>query len=294
MRQFPSSFSNHLAQTATTLCTCWILRRTDGVSLGFTDHDRGLMIEGVSCEPISGFTASESMSDLGFAADNHEILGAIDDSRLTAEDLAFGRYDRASVEMYKVNWQASDDAVLLRKGILGEISREDGVFRAEVRSVLAKLDAPKGRQYSSISSEPIGSAVHGVDLSDPHYSAVATVTLSRDRRTFEVTGLESYGDQHFTHGEVEVISGRLTGQKREVSATAHAGDGLSLFLWTPLPEPLEAGDQLRVVAGFDGRYQTHHEKFDDGVNFRGFPFMPGNDFVLSTVKPGGNNDGGAR
>lgn len=294
MRQLSDTLTAHLAEDATTLCDCWVLSRADGVTLGFTDHDRTISVDGVICEPVSGFSASESASETGFSADNHEILGAIDDDRLTAEDLNFRRYNGADVSMYRVNWCSPSDFVLLRKGTLGEISREDGAFRAEVRSVLAKLDAPKGRVFASTCDAILGDSRCGVDLSDAAFSATATVIAARDRQTVEVSGLESYADQHFTHGEVEVLSGRLEGQKREIASTSFAGSALSLSLWTPFPAAAESGDQMRVYAGCDKRFDTCRLKFSNGDNFRGCPHMPGNDFVLSTVRADGNNDGGAR
>jgi hypothetical protein len=34
-------------------------------------------------------------------------------------------------------------------------------------------------------------------------------------------------------------------------------------------------------------------KFANGLNFRGFPHIPGNDFVLSYARAGNDNDGSA-
>ncbi|HCO54417.1 MAG TPA: hypothetical protein DIT93_05295 [Pelagibacterium sp.] len=35
MRQFGDDFATHIASGATTLCWCWRIERTDGVTLGF-------------------------------------------------------------------------------------------------------------------------------------------------------------------------------------------------------------------------------------------------------------------
>ena len=60
MRQFSEELADHLQQTVTTLCTCWIVKRSDGVELGFTNHDHNLQIEGVTCQAATGFQTSEA------------------------------------------------------------------------------------------------------------------------------------------------------------------------------------------------------------------------------------------
>jgi uncharacterized phage protein (TIGR02218 family) len=52
-----------------------------------------------------------------------------------------------------------------------------------------------------------------------------------------------------------------------------------LELWQAMPEPFAAGDAFTVTAGCDKRFDTCRAKFDNVVNFRGFPHIPGNDFV---------------
>ena len=74
-----------------------------------------------------------------------------------------------------------------------------------------------------------------------------------------------------------------------------ATDGaVTLELWQRMPEPLTAGDTFTVTAGCDKRFATCRDRFANAVNFRGFPHLPGNDFVAGTVTPGApGNDGGS-
>ncbi|MFN3856092.1 MAG: DUF2163 domain-containing protein, partial [Phreatobacter sp.] len=46
MRTLPAALDARLATGCTTLATCWIVRRRDGVVLGFTDHDCDLVVDG--------------------------------------------------------------------------------------------------------------------------------------------------------------------------------------------------------------------------------------------------------
>ena len=52
-------------------------------------------------------------------------------------------------------------------------------------------------------------------------------------------------------------------------------------LWQAAPEPIDAGDTFTVTAGCDKRFSTCRNRFGNGADFRGFPHIPGNDFVIS-------------
>ena len=67
MRDIPSGLAAHLADGVTTLCHCWKLIRRDGVTFGFTDHDRDLAFGGVAFAARSGLEAAEATAELGFA-----------------------------------------------------------------------------------------------------------------------------------------------------------------------------------------------------------------------------------
>ena len=49
---------------------------------------------------------------------------------------------------------------------------------------------------------------------------------------------------------------------------------------------IAAGDAFTLRAGCDKQFATCRAKFANAVNFRGFPHMPGDDFVLSYATQG--------
>ena len=62
MKTLSPALQSHLDEGTTTLSWCWRISRADGVTLGFTDHDRVLTFDGTAYEPESGFAASEVRS----------------------------------------------------------------------------------------------------------------------------------------------------------------------------------------------------------------------------------------
>ena len=57
MRTIHEEMTARIESGAARLCHAWVLSRADGVELGFTDHDRDLTFEGVTCRAASGWTA---------------------------------------------------------------------------------------------------------------------------------------------------------------------------------------------------------------------------------------------
>ena len=98
--------------------------------------------------------------------------------------------------------------------------------------------------------------------------------------------------QLFTSGKLAFTSGANDGLAVEVKTHRVASDGVHIELWQQMPEPIEAGDSFTVTAGCDKRFATCRDRFANAVNFRGFPHIPGNDFVISYPVPGEpGNDG---
>jgi uncharacterized phage protein (TIGR02218 family) len=65
-----------------------------------------------------------------------------------------------------------------------------------------------------------------------------------------------------------------------------AGTEATLELWQPMAFAIAPSDAFTVTAGCDKQLATCRDKFANAVNFRGFPHMPGPDYVLAVAKPG--------
>jgi uncharacterized phage protein (TIGR02218 family) len=65
-----------------------------------------------------------------------------------------------------------------------------------------------------------------------------------------------------------------------------------LELWSPLRATLAPTDRIRLEPGCDKRAETCRQTFQNIRNFRGFPFIPGEDWLLSAPVRAANNDGG--
>ncbi|MDE2164105.1 MAG: DUF2163 domain-containing protein [Alphaproteobacteria bacterium] len=286
MKNISPALQSHLASGVTTLCWCWTLARRDGVTLGFTDHDEPVAFDGVVHQAVSGFTASEVQSTLGLAVDNLAVGGALSADALDEADLAAGLYDAASIAIWRVNWQAPEQRVLMRKGSLGEVRRGRAGFQAEVRGLAHLLNQPVGRVFGHGCDADLGDTRCKVALAAID-GAVASVT---DARRFTANGLGAYADGWFTNGKLSFTGGANAGRAMEVKR--HAANALEL--WQAMSEPVAVGDTFTLTPGCDKQFATCKSKFANAANFRGFPFMPGNDAALSYPTASTPLDGGSR
>lgn len=286
MKQLPGALAAHVASGATTLCWCWRLTRRDGVRQGFTDHDRDVAFDGTVFEAAAGMTASEIRDSVGLSVDNLEVTSAMTSERLAEADLAAGVYDNAAIEIFRVNWAAPEQRVLMRSGNLGEVKRSGLAFAAEVRGLAHTLQETRGRLYQYTCDADLGDERCQVDLDLPAFRGNGALVGVASPRRFTVSGLDAFAGGWFTHGLLTFTSGAAEGQAVEVKQHAKAGDVVSIELWSRARLPLAPGQTFAVTAGCDKRVATCQAKFANVANFRGFPHMPGNDFLTVVSRPG--------
>jgi uncharacterized phage protein (TIGR02218 family) len=296
MRVLSAGLQDHLDTGATTLCWCWRITRNDGAKLGFTDHDRDLAFDGTSFEASTGFTGTEIAGSVGLNVDTLDVEGALKSERLNEADLAAGLYDNALIEIYRVNWTDPSQRVLMRYGNLGEVSRGQHHFSCEVRGLAHELQQPKGRIIQFACDADLGDQRCKINVDTPSFRSDAGVvaSLTASPRLFAASGLDPYANGWFSRGLLTWLSG--ANQDRTAQVRVHSKDATSvkIELWQRMGETITLGDQFLIVAGCDKQFSTCKAKFDNVVNFRGFPHVPGNDFMLSVASRQGKNDGNSR
>ncbi len=222
MRHVSEAIIAALAQGAAKLCHVWLLTRRDGVTLGFSDHDRALTFLGVGCAPDSALTAGASRQASGLdEASDAAVSGVISGDAITADDIAAGLYDEAEIASYVVGWADPADYVLMGRGRLARIEArggvaEGGAFVAHVEGLAGQLQRVIGRRFGFLCDAVLGDKRCGLD---PAHLAAATC---------------------------------------------------------------------------DKRYRTCLGVFDNVINFRGFPDLPGEDFLTVYPRAGDIMDGASR
>ncbi|ORE96456.1 hypothetical protein ATO13_06320 [Stappia sp. 22II-S9-Z10] len=289
MRDVPSGLKAHLEGGAQTVCHCWQLERTDGAVMGFTDHDSEVEFGGVTYSALAGLESSGDVARTGLGVGGLEVAGALSASGLDAADLMAGKYDFAVLTVWLVNWASVSERVVVRRGSLGEVTRADGAFRAEVRGPAQALETVRGRVFSTGCDADLGDGRCKVDLAALARSATVVAV---DGARLTVSGIGDLADGYLAGGVAEMTSGADAGSRGVL--VRHAAVGMATVggatvevavvqLRTALLG-VAPGDTVALTPGCDKRFATCVATFGNGPNFQGFPHIPGNDRAFAYAR----------
>ena len=285
------SLHTHLKQGVTTVARTWAITRADGLTLGFTDHDLPLTFDGITFEAEAGLTARAIAQTTGLAVDNTEAMGALIDDRISEADINAGLYDGAQVRSWLVNWDNVDDRKLLFQGTVGEIRRKDHMFEAELRGLSEQLNRPLGRVYQKPCGAVLGDAACRVNTNAAAFHAIRPIVDIRGRQQFIFENMDDFAADWFTRGRLRVTSGAGSSLLGWIKSDTIEGNQRRMELWQPLRADIRPGDTAKIEVGCDKRATTCREKFNNIINFQGFPFLPGNDWLSSVPRKDGVNNG---
>lgn len=284
----------HLAGGASSVCRCWKLVRGDGLTLGFTDHDRALVFDGVTFAPETGLSAAALMQSTGLSVDNTEAVGVLSDAAITEADIAAGRYDGAEIEAWLVHWEAPENRVLQFRGALGEVTRANGAFSAELRGLAERMNAATGRVYQRSCSAVLGDGACRFDLTTPGYAIEAEVVGVEGGRVIHVEGAQGFEPRWFERGRCDMLDGQAAGLGGAIKIDRPEGALRRIELWDRLRSEITPGDRLRLTAGCDKSMDTCRFKFTNLLNFQGFPDIPGTDWMVAHPARQSARSGGSR
>ena len=262
-----------------TVATFWRIQRRDGVTFGFTTHDRDLWFDGVLHLASPGMVPSAMRRTAAFEPDSVEVQGALSHETITADDLAAGRFDGAGVRVGLVDWETGESRVI-HGGTIGMVSQEGNRFATELVSRKAELlRDPVPRTSPTCRAEFCGA---GCNLNPERFTRevrLAALDLPTNAARFD----QPLDPLLFAGGRVRWVDGPQAGAIMGVMA----GDGSGgLVLDVPIDEAMPIGTAAVAREGCDHTLNTCATRFGNAVNFRGEPFLPGNDLLTRYPAPG--------
>lgn len=303
------AIAEDLAQGAGFCARAWVIRPKILPALGFTDHDRDLLVDDVICRAQSAFEAGQAEQLIGSRISQAGFRAALAAEGLDADALARGLYDRAEARLYLVRWREPRAVRLLWTGHFGAVRFSEHAFEVDLIGEQAALERAIGRVYGRQCDAIIGDARCGVDLDQPAFAREMIVAALLDTGEISVAAAPVPGDAasitiprpsgFFMGGAADWLSGANAGQATSVLADINlpgenAGAARQLRLADAPAFAIVAGDRLRLRAGCDKMAATCRDKFSNITNFRGFPFLPGADALLTGPQADPRRDGGSR
>ncbi len=293
-----AAFDATAAGEMTTLARLHAVRRRDGAVFGFTDHDRDIAPGGRFGALVFRAGAALEAGALeavnGLAVDNGAVFGALSGEAIREGDILAGRWDGAEIASWVADWRDPAARRLVFRGTIGRIIRRDGTFEAEIRGPAEALERPLGRVFHRRCDAVLGDARCKVDLEAPGYGVEWAIAAVEDGgRVLLLRGSDGFDEGWFTHGRLEILDGAAAGHVAVVREDGRAEGNRRVVLWESPAMVPAAGDRVRLLAGCDRRAETCRRKFDNLVNFRGFPHLPPEGWIVRYPASGEVHDGGS-
>lgn len=291
MRDIDPAFQAHLDSGATTICRLWQIIRSDGSHLNFTDHDKDITFQNETFNAESGLTASALQLSSGLSVDNSQASGALSSDQINEEDIRQGLFDNAKIIIWNVNWKDSNQSLKIFEGFLGEIKRSDNAFEVEVKGITDPLNKPVGRVYSKTCQHVLGDSRCSVDLENSEFSRVLTVEAVLGQNQVFANGAEDLETHAFSNGHCVWLSGDNETRHSQITYSQKQSNGHQITFWLDLPNEIKVGDTVKCYVGCDRSAGSCKSKFSNLINFGGFPYIPGEDWITAYPNSGSDFDG---
>lgn len=256
--------------TVRTWAQCLRIERTDGTTIALTDLDKDVVYDGATYKANTSYTPAVIDGTATLAVNNTETQGYMYLTGVSKADIVAGLFDYARVYFLIVDYVALTKVKDLGTGWLGEATITDNSYSIEYRSLTQVLQQPIGRTFQKDCDARLGSTRCGVNLAS--YTDTGTLTSATSNSVITDSSRVEV-DGYYAYGNLTITSGDNSGISREVRL--FSSGQFTLFL--PFPYAVTGSETYSVTAGCNRQLATCRDKFNNVVNFQGFPDKPQRD-----------------
>lgn len=248
-----TAFKAHLAGSTLTVATLIRITRRDGEIFCFTDHDQNITFGGDVYYASRGINPTNIQGTASLSVDNLSTQGPFVVSGIEKTDLEAGRYDRASVKIYFVNYTDPDNQYgLMRAGHLGKIEIRDNDYVTEFRGLKQYLQNEIGQKYSAVCRARLGDDRCKVNLDSFTEYGVVTGVEGKIRFAAEIYERHTPAHTQYNVSGSEWFSfGRLY-FRRNIIGTFTTPP--SAYTGTGVADDIKFGDGTGTITGPSGKW----------------------------------------
>jgi uncharacterized phage protein (TIGR02218 family) len=256
----------------------WRLERSDGVTIGFTSHDQDVVFDGLLLRASPGMRPTSIVETLGLEDDGLDINGALSADAIRSDDLLAGRWDEAYLEIFLFDWiQPTAGRQLLASGELGAISFSGDAFEVEFMGLKRAFDRAVVPQSSPSCRATFCDSACG--LNRQRFRRLAKLSGAQGNRLLLDSPVIAPANA-FAYGCVRFLDGQNCGLLADILSS----DADSVTVRHQSVIVIQPSTAVELIEGCDKQISTCATRFANAVNFRGEPYLPGND--LLTRYPG--------
>lgn len=247
--------------------------RKDGTVYAYTDHDVSLEVDGISYVPSPGLQRVNLTAAADDVVSNQEFASAWVDA--PEEELLAGLFDNAEITTALCSWEnPAAGQYIVDKGNLGVIQWTIDGFRADVQNHMRNLMKNIGFLYTAncrhtlfgqFGQDKIGACT----LNKASYTWNGSVTsVTTPKLAFATTNIGQPAG-YCSSGTITWTTGPNTGVQSPVKKQLVG----SIELMIPTPFDISETDTFEITAGCDKTLDTCKAKFNNVINFGGFPHI---------------------
>lgn len=275
MKSASAGLISRLAETVQSLCYLCTVTRKDGTVIRLNDSVEDVVVSGNTFLGSPGFSiTSVTTASFGQPASADIDIPVSASGPVTASALEAGYFDDASVLIEMVDYLSLADGTLnVFRGKISQIENTDQAratvrlqgFSADLLELIVENYGPDCR------APYLGHSRCGFNVAS--LTRTATVATVIDARNFTITVTEPLAaDGWFANGAVQFTSGANDGLAFDIRAWTGATKLVSLW-FAPFGE-VQVGDTMQIAPGCDFSASMCNSKFNNILNFQGFPFLP--------------------
>lgn len=277
MKVIPVALQTELSKSSARLATCLRIERRDGNIYGFTTNRKKLTISGEDYLPASSINTSDIATGSNLDTDDLDVEGLLVADVLTEDDVRAGRWDYAAFRLFQVNWASVGDGQKKdRAGHIGKITITALGFKAELLGMIEAYGTSIGRITQMPCRTSLGTTECGVTPT----TVTGTILLCETDFFTLTDASRTEADGFFDEGVITFDDGDAEGLSFEIKAYVLAGSGGPTFV-TKTAVPYDVtGAAYTMTEGCPRTWTACTTRFSNGANFRGEPWLRGNDVLV--------------
>lgn len=221
--------------------------------IGYTNHDNDIVLDNITYYASTGYSYTDISGSGELNVDNLDLVGMMVNSGIDEAYIEAGGLDGAQVRIFMVDWSAPTDGTIeLMEGVIGEVTRRDGAFIAEIRSKAQHVQQHVLEVTSNHCRAEFGDARCKVNIYPNVWKASTSVTVREDNDAGTGTVIQATGsDARFykctTAGTTNDTEGEPTWDTTIGNSTTET-DGV---VWECIQSRRRVVTVTSVVSGFE-------------------------------------------
>ena len=278
MKNISNELKNSLNDDTLNLVRCWKITLKNNKILCFTTCNENIEYDTLVYNSISANDLNELKTNIDIEEDSGEISNLIVSDIIENNDILSGLYDGADVELFLLD-KITNEKIILLNGIISSIEYKDNIFNAKVKGLKSKLNKVIGDVYTPLCRCQFCDKKCGLNKNNFTFNGEISSIVNNTEFQTNSSNIVNKAEGYFENGVIEFISGKNNGFKTEIKQFKNN----SIILSMELPYELKSGDQFKITAGCDKEFSTCCNIFNNAINFRGEPHLPGIDVLLKVM-----------